>query len=198
MGRYNSRDLVWVTPFTGSDIKYGFRTNVDDAVRSILGHVPVEGAFPVGLVIGANSPKPPRASRRRAAGYQSSFCSASAVVAARENGFSVRPGRSRSGRVSRLSATVYVTVEGNKLAWNMPIALYSRILDDDLAGLGIRLATPADDDLIFGVSYPRRPRATRIEQGTDGQDVISTFVDPSNLNNLPDGWAAADTGQDRF
>ncbi len=198
MGRYDSRRLVWVPAFTGSDIKYGFRTNVDEAVSGILGHNLVPDTYPAGLVIGANAPKPPRASRRRATGYESSFVASSAIAAARAAGFSVRPGKVRISRSTNLSTPVYVLHEGNKIAWRMTRAQYQRITTDDLTALGIRIPGAADDDLIYGASYPRLPTVAFVASGTDGFDVISTKADPSKLNSLPTGWGTIRATQDRF
>lgn len=191
---YGTRALVWVVPFTGSDCKYGFRTNNTEAV---LGHTAVTGAYPTGLVIGANAPRPPRATRQRATGTDSSFCSAAAVVAARAAGWKVSPGRIRAGGSSSRSKTVYVTYQGNKLAWKMPNYLYSKMSAADRTGLGILDATSADKDLIFGVSYPKLPRVKTEIFNADGSSTSrSTFCDPAALDSLPTGWRTVRASED--
>lgn len=198
MGKYDDRELVFVTPFTGSQLKYGFMTNVDANVKSALGHTAVTGAYPVGLVIGANAPKPPRATRIRATGAESSFVDAESVATARANGWRIRPGKVRIASSSAKSKVVYVTHEGNKLAWAMPMTLYNRITAGDRTALGIVDAPSADEDLIFGVSYPRLPRVGYIAAGTDGTDVLSTFCDPSKLDSLPAGWRSVRASRDKI
>jgi hypothetical protein len=198
MSKYDNTRLAWVVPSTGSEIKYGFRSNIDEATATILGHTIIAGEYPVGLVIGANSPKPPRASRRQASGYQSSWCSSTAVVAARAAGFTVRAGKRRRARSSSRSATVYVSDGGLKLAWNIPRTTYQRIIQNDLTALGIKTAGAGDEDLVFGQSYPKKPRVSFFASGADGVDIISTYADPSKLNSLPNGWSSNSAGEDVF
>ena len=187
---YGNRDLVHVVPFTGSTIKYGFMTNVDAGTRTALGHTAVTGAYPAGLVIGANAPKPARASKQSATGTESSFISATSITTARAAGWRVRPGKLRIGSSGLKSKTVYVTVDGNKIAWKMPTRLYTRLGADDRTALGILDASSNDLDLVFGVSYPTIPRVGKTEFGTDGTDTLTTFCDPDSLDNLPAGWAS--------
>jgi hypothetical protein len=198
MGKYDDRQLVFVTPFTGSPIKYGFMTNVDASVGTALGHTAVTGAYPVGLVIGANAPKPPRATRIRATGAESSFVDAESIAAARAAGWRIRPGKVRIGSSGGKSKCVYVLHEGNKLAWNMPNTLYSRITAGDRTALGILDAAANDEDLIFGVSYPRLPRVGYIAAGSAGTDLLSTFCDPSKLDSLPTGWRSVRASRDKI
>jgi len=196
--KYASRELVWVNPFAGSTIKYGFLTNADAGVKGALGHVEVTGAYPDGLVIGANAPKPPRASRLRATGTESSYCDADAVATARAAGWRVSPGKVRIGSSKKKSKTVYVTYTGGiKYAWNMPNDTYAKI-GADLAALGIQLATSADEDLVFGARYPRVPRVIKPIFGTDTVDNVSTFCDPQKLDSLPEGWSTARASIDKI
>jgi hypothetical protein len=188
---YGTRTLVSVVPFTGSTIKYGFYTNADGGTQSALGHTAITGAYPPGFVLGANAPKPPKAFRMRASGSESSFCSADAVAAAKAAGWKVQPGRLRLGASSTRSKTVYVTVDGNKIAWKMPQYSYSRITAGDRTALGIRDATSADLDLVFGVRFPKLPRVKFLAIPTTGAaSSQSTFCDPDAIDNLPAGWVA--------
>lgn len=196
--RYGARSLVWVVPFTGSTIKYGFQTNADSTTQTALGHTAITGAYPTALVIGANAPKPPRASRTRTTGTDTSYCSAGAVTTARAAGWRVSAGKVRNGTSSARSRTVYVTVEGNKIAWKMPLVTYTNIGADKTA-LGILDATASDLDLVFGVAYPKLPRVGIFKaSGTDGGNKISTFCDPDALDSLPAGWTPVRASQDRF
>ncbi len=198
---YQSRDLVSVLPFTNAPILYGFKTNSDGATRTQLGHRAVPGAYPANLVIGANLPKPPRASIIRgvtSTRTRSTFCSADKVTEARAAGWTVRPGKVRRGYSTAAAKCVYVTDGTVKYAWMMPTRLYNRI-QADLAGLGIELADGNDRDLVFGASYPVLPRAAFRAIAADGAvDVLGTFVDPQRVDNLPTGWTLARSTDDAF
>lgn len=197
MGRYDDRRLVAVNPFAASTIFYGFLTNVDPSVSAALGHLDITGTYPLGLVIGANAPKPPRASRERPTGVESSFVDSTVISAARAAGWKIRSGKIRLGSSSIKSKTVYVSDGTVKYAWNMPLTTYNRV-GAVRADLGIIDATPADDDLVFGASYPKMPRVATKEFGTGGVDIISTFCDPQKLNALPAGWFSVRASQSRI
>jgi hypothetical protein len=193
---YGDRDLVYVNPFTGSTIKYGFMTNADVGTRTALGHTAVPATYPTGLVIGANAPKPPRGKRMTAAGIESSFCDPGSIGTARAAGWKISAGKLRNGASSSKSKTVYVTHEGNKLAWRMPNFLHTNI-SGDLAGLGILAAASTDLDLVFGVRYPKLPRVAKINIPTSGSaSRYTTYCDPSKLDNLPAGWTTVRASQD--
>ncbi|MBF2025612.1 MAG: hypothetical protein IGS48_02435 [Oscillatoriales cyanobacterium C42_A2020_001] len=195
---YGPRTLVWVTPFTGSTIKFGFMTNADGATQTALGHVPIAGAYPSALVIGANAPKPPRASRLRATGVESSFVDAEAIATARAADWKISAGKQRNGASSAKSKTVYIVHETNKIAWKMPTFLHTKI-STDLTALGIAAATATDLDLIFGVRYPKLPRVAKINVPTTGAaSRYTTYCDPSKLDNLPAGWTTVRASQDAF
>lgn len=179
-----SRSLVYVDLSATFPLKYGFMTGVTAAVQTILGHVPVTDRASVsGLVIGANAPKPARATRVRASGVDSSFCDHGARAGAIAAGFKVGAPRRRFGNSGARSKTVYVVHEGNKIAWKMPNSTHTAI-GADLTALGIVDATAADKDLVFGVSYPQLPRVKQ----TGSTIERTTFCDPSKLNALPTGW----------
>lgn len=193
MGKYDSRRIVHVQPIQGLNIRYGFATNIDQAQSSQLGHVALAGTPPNGYVFGANAPKPARASRRFATGMVSSFVSVTSIVAARGQGWKVGLAK-RGGPVNTAkSQTVFVTMNGVKYAWNQPKDTQQKI--GGLGALGIRVATTADRDLVFGASRPRPPRARRIVGTGDQTDVISTFYDPT-VAQLPAGWSDVSRGVD--
>lgn len=192
---YGSRTLVYVTPFSGSTTKYGFLTNVDSAAQTALGHTAVTGNYPTGLVIGANAPKPPRAKKRFATGWESSFVSTGSVTTAKAAGWKVSAGKVRTGASSAKAKTVKVTFQGNELAWKMPNYLYTKI-SADLAALGIQDAASTDLDLVFGARYPILPRVAKFDDATGNR--YSTFCDPDALDNLPTGWTTVRASQDRF
>ncbi|WNZ24847.1 hypothetical protein HJG54_19670 [Leptolyngbya sp. NK1-12] len=188
---YESRREVWVTPFTGAGIKYGFLTNVSTAVGTACGHTAVDRANPpVGLVFGANAPKPGRASKRRADGIDSTFYDISKVSTLRSGGYSLTAPTIRRGRATVASKAVYVDLNGVKYAWRMPLVTYNKIADDR-AVLGIEDADQNDRDLVWGARFPKPPKAAKTIITGSSVDVISTFVDPASIDNLPAGWSTA-------
>lgn len=193
MGKYDSKRIVYVTPFQGSPVRYGFGTNIDAAQSAQLGHTALSGQAPQGYVFGANSPKPARASRQLATGTVSSFINAGNVVAARNQGWSVGRAKLRRGSATTKTIAVYITINGVKYAWLMPRDTRQRI-GGQLTSLGIRIATTQDTDLVFGANFPKPPRAIRTIGTGQTADRISTFYDPSN--NLPEGWSQSSSGVD--
>lgn len=188
---YDSRREVFVTPFVGSAIKYGFLTNALAAVGTLCGHTAVDRATPpAGLVFGANAPKPGRATRPRANGSDSSYYDIGAAGALRTAGFSLTRPTTRRGGGSSLTTTVYVTIAGVKYAWRIRQDLLTRI-GADATALGILIATTAEDDLVFGARFPKPPRARKRVAGQGGFDTLSTFCDPASLDDLPEGWSSS-------
>ncbi|MGG6293798.1 hypothetical protein ACQ4M4_05180 [Leptolyngbya sp. AN02str] len=187
---YDTRRPVFVTPYTGAAVKYGFLTNVVAAVSTACGHTAVDEANPpAGLVFGANSPKPGRATRRRADGNDSSYYSIGSASALRTAGYSLTRPRIRRGTAGNNSFPVYVTLGGIKYAWRMPVHTYLS-LGADRANLGIQDASASDNDLVWGARTPKPPRGYKVE----ADKVISTFIDPQKLDDLPAGWSGVDNG----
>lgn len=188
LNRYNSRDEVYVNPFQGSGINYGFLTNVNQERRGVLGHTAVDrAALPPAIVFGANAPKPGRASRKFADGHASSFYDIAQVSALRTAGWSLTKPFIRRTRASDLASTRYVTIQGVKYAWQLNETTATRI-GGDAAALGLQVPTQNDRDLVFGASYPKPPRAVRVSDTGGSQDTVSTYVDPSRTDSLPAGW----------
>lgn len=178
--------LVFVPlPEPYTDHKYGFRTTVKETTSTTLGHQPLEINTPVtGLIFKANSPKPRRASRRTATGLESSFIAPSAVAAAIAAGFDITRAKPKGRkRPSQFQDPVYVTVNGIKYAWAMRKTQKAK-LGTNLELLGIKVATGAELDLVFGASFPKPPRVTSIATQGKGDKAVSissnTFYDPSN------------------
>lgn len=197
---YGTRQLVSVIPFTGSSLRYGFLTN---ELRTVLGQatgLSEDGGYVTGLVIGANAPKPGRATKERATGVESSFYGFAARAAAIAAGWKLSPGRVRNGSSSARSKTVHIVYQGNKIAWKMPQYLYSKLTDADRTALGIVPSAASDLDLVFGVRYPRLPRVAKIlvPDGSEIGNRLTTFCDPSKLDNLPAGWATVKASTDRI
>ena len=178
--------LVFVqlaAPYAG--IKYGFRTTVKDSTSTTLGHAALNASTTVsGLIFKANTPKPRRASRRTATGIESSFIAPAAVVAAVAAGFDIVKARPNGRKTfSQFQVPVYVTVNGVKYAWGMRKTQKTK-LAANFGALGIKEATGAEEDLVFGASFPKPPRVRSLTQS--GNDTISsnTFYDPSNQNQV--------------
>ncbi len=154
------------------NLRYGFRTtrSVHNSYKGELGQITYNGAQ--GVVFGANSPKPPRASREFATGTISSFCSTANIDSLRSGGWTIsRNNRIRGIKTAGKTRTVFVDMPGGwKYAWNITAQ------EVDLASiLGFQVATGADArDLVWGVNNPKPPRAVRrTEEGSQ-----STFIRP--------------------
>lgn len=151
-------------------IKYGFRASAASVThQAILGHTPYTNQ--AGVVFGANSPKPNRASKLLAGGDTvSSFIDPGQEASAKAAGWVVIASRRRRGIANTPRArTVYVAMPGGyNYAWN--------ITRDDLdlaVDLGFTEATGTTANLVWG-STPKPPVASRI---TNGQRE-SSFIEP--------------------
>jgi hypothetical protein len=186
---YDSRREVWVTPFSGASLKYGFLTNVTQPVGVSCGHTAVDNANPPsGLAFGVNSPKPGKASKKRVSGVDSTFFDPSVRAALRSQGWSLTAAKIRRGSSSDASKAVYVTLEGGiKYAWRMPAHTYNKI-GGDRAALGIQDASAGASDLVWGASKPKPPKAGKFIAGDSNSDNLTTFCDPSVADSPPSGW----------
>ncbi|MEM6840051.1 MAG: hypothetical protein AAF609_24850 [Cyanobacteria bacterium P01_C01_bin.120] len=190
MGKYDDKRRVAVSPFNGSTILYGFLTNIDGGDSATLGHQDAAVAAQ-GTVFGANSPKPARASRKRATGTTSSFIDWNSIAAARQAGWSVGKASNRRGGQTAKSRVVAVTFQGITYAWNMPLDTYNNIGAGDRQTLGIRDTDTNDTNLVFGVDSPKPPKATF----DAGENQYTTFYDPTN-GSLPEGWSGVSNSLD--
>lgn len=185
---YNSRRAVYVVPFNGTSIKYGFTTNVKDAVGTACGHVPVPSDYPAGLVFGANAPKPGRASKRGATGVDSSYFDIDKLATLRQAGYTITLPQVKRGGDSLNAVCRYVTINGIKYAWKIPTRTWTRIQGDATA-MGLEAPTQNDRDLVWGARYPKPQRVQKVVIGdNDSFNTYSTFCDPSKIDNLPSGW----------
>jgi len=176
-----------------ADHKYGFRTVIDAAKGTILGHQALEVTTPItGLIFKANHPKPKRASKTFATGTESSFIAPSAIAAAIAAGWNVTKAKS-NGRKSKstFQVPVYVTVNGVKYAWGMRKTQKAK-LGANFATLGIKEVTGTEQDLVFGASFPKPPRVQSIATKGTGANATSissnTFFDPSNDGSIPESF----------
>lgn len=159
-------------------LQYGFRTNLalHTKHKGILGQTTFIDA--VGVFFGANSPKPPRASKEFADGVESSFCSTANIDKARKDGWTVTKKANRRGvKTAGKTRAVYVDMPGGwKYAWNITQAEAGLS-----AELGFVEATGGEaSSLIWGVNSPKPPRARKLvaAEGTEGGYSVSTFVKP--------------------
>lgn len=190
--KYDKRTLVSVNPFANSGILYGFNSASTDTQKADLGQTIVDLAAPgATLVIGANAPKPGRATKQVAVGSVTSFydIDKAGTLKAADWKITSRP-TIRRGKTQKLAKAVVITIGTIKYAWNMPNDTYNAV-GADLAALGIALADANDKNLVWGASYPVLPRASQVVVANNGTAVISTFVDPAKLNSLPPGWSAS-------
>ena len=171
--RRGSQVEVYVTLGAAyGNLKYGFRTTqtVHNSYKGELGQTTYAGA--VGVVFGANSPKPARATKEFASGNISSFCSSDKIDDLKANNWVVNnKGTIRGIKTGGKTRTVFLPMPGNwNYAWNITAA------EADLAGvLGFQQATASDaNSLVWGVNDPKPPRATKRENGSS----TSSFIQP--------------------
>ncbi len=178
---------------TIGSLKYGFSTNktVHNSYKSELGQTTYNGS--AGVFFGANSPKPPRATKEFKTGTVGSFCSTDKVSSLKKNGWTVsRKGTIRGVKTAGKTRTVYVDMPGGwKYAWNITAS------EADLASdLGFVLASGADAaSLVWGVNYPKPPRASRQDEGGS----TSTFMKPQNsaiTKAISKGWSVSGVDYD--
>lgn len=150
-------------------IKYGFAAGAGSAPhRAALGHVVF--ADQAGVVFGANSPKPNRASKEISNDTVSSFCDPASEDTLRAAEWAIlRNSRRRGITNTPRSQTVFVPMPGGyNYAWNL-----TRDELDLADDLGFAPATGATPNLVWG-SSPKPPRASRRVAGS----VVSTFIVP--------------------
>jgi hypothetical protein len=193
LNKYDTKDLVSVPLSNG--LIYIFPTNVDAVARTALGHTAVAAVVPALAFQGGDSPKPRRARKLTADGWNSSFIAATPAVitAAKTAGYQVSPREQRRGRVPTAGAratTVYVLIRGIKYAWNLSNETIATITQATLTALGIEIATAADEaTLVWGASLPKPATATFYNAaGPGGGDQLSTFVAQAKEDTLPTGW----------
>lgn len=188
---YGATQLLSVPSTAGI---YLYKSNINpESVLTACGVTAVDfAAIPASAFMGANSPKPPRASQMTPLGSNSTFCDKAKISALKADGYTISQGRVRG--ISTASAaskvvTCFVTCDGVKYAWNMNAARYAR-LSGDLAGLGVEAATDADrPTLVWGSTVPRPAIASKFfETGEDGGDTLRCFVASAKEDNLPEGW----------
>lgn len=210
MANYGQSRLVAVNVLGLPGMRYGFRTSIESTSSTKLGHVDAApGGVPIrGLVLGVNSPKPPRAKKRFASAtknFESSFVDQGAIAAAKADGWVVTPGKVQRGKVSsKFSKLVYVAhkisdaiMDGEnesepgviiEYGWRMPIAQYN-LIGAERAALGIEDVTLDDlGSVIFGANSSKPARASKEVVVNGSPARITTFVAHNKVDSLPVGW----------
>ena len=191
MGIYEKKRAVFVTPFNGSTISYGFQTNIDSGDGAALGHKQLAGAV-TPVVFGASRPKPARLFRAKATGSTSSFVdwqNYDSLIASgnwkKAKGCVYPP----TGRVSQRSIRLVAEVAPQlSVAWDMKSTQFNKITGD-LGQLGIEILNNNNGknavmgpNNIEGVSIPGVKKR-------EGDTTFSiAYVDYQKLDRLPLGW----------
>lgn len=203
--RYTNDSRIVSIAVKNMTIRYGFRTTLTAAKGTVLGHavgVDANGVLLPGVILGANSPKPPRAAIKRATGeLDSSFVSTEAIAGARTAGWKVTAGQITIPRRTPLSIPVFVRVDSGSgdgapnynYGWRMPKFQYD-LIAGEFGVLGITEVTSANYGSVwFGVNSPKPARATK---AIDTNSDISTFVASAkeagigvNADGDPTGWS---------
>lgn len=178
---------------------YGFMTNIDSAEASQLGHFPgrssgVSGNYIEKLIIGGDAPRPQRVTKKTIEYSVTSYVGYDKVTQALAQGWKKSASvQYRAPRSTKLSKLVYVIVRGIKYAWRMKALQYSK-LQGSASNIGFKPASANDVDLVYGATFPKPPRIGIVVQGEGGMDNLSTFCDPTKINDLKEGWTLLDPG----
>lgn len=197
---YGERRLVYVTPITGSLVRYGFKTSIDETESGTLGQTLFEiGTMVNGITFGARYPRPRKYKKQTATYSVTSFADIGTTA---PNGYKksgeakIFPYTSRNSGRSRLVFTNAASGESNlKYAWYMPEYQYTQV-SGALDGLGITTSVSSSNqkDVIFqvgrkggtrGFPVPARYSKTFDGDGESG-NTVTTY---GNATALPSGWA---------
>lgn len=203
---YGTRDLVAVQALPAVTWKYGFFTNANEADKSALGHVAglVNGEYLAGLVLGANAPRPAKATKKRATGSQSSYCDIDKINDAKAAGWKItsRPKIRFAGKYKLVKA-YYVTIaptdsQGQASGATIKYAFLERnstlenVSPSDRTALGWVEATTGDKDLVWGARNPKPPLVSfELFPANGASSEVTVFADSSKLDSLPTGWKIA-------
>ena len=183
-------------------LRYGFRTKDLAQVTGVaasdltaLGHVAI-GAVGGAAVLcfGANSPKPPRATKRltrsvsNVQGSVSTFCAFNQVSAAIAAGWSVRSGRSVGLRSTGRTTTAVVSLGAGQAMYAFPMNTEDFNSYGTDLGLqsGASITSAELNRLVTGSSQPRPGRATRIL--ANGVTFTSFYAPEQKEELQQNGW----------
>ena len=188
---YGATQLLSVPTPAGA---YLYKSNIGPAaVLTATGAAVADpAALPANAFLGANSPKPPRATQKTPTGSNSTFCDTAKIATLKADSWTITPGKQKGVNLAATASgvvTCFVLVDGVKYAWNMNATRYGR-LSGDLGGLGVEVATAADrNTLVWGSTVPKPAIASKfLEAGEGGGDTLRCFVSSAKENELPAGW----------
>lgn len=215
LNKYDEKQLLAVkvssyTTGTGQNAtvnlqNYGFWSNVERTKMTELGQTLIGPDLynnpPAGLFIGANYPKPARATKRINNEIYSTFCSADKVAALTRDNWRVvspilTPPRKDAADTRALVQGLWVKVRGIKYGWNSPDITVEKITAAEYTKIGVSLAVEADEkEMIYGSSFPRPPRAKKSVTDGGNTNVHSSFYDPDKFDQLEaNGWQHTQNG----
>lgn len=182
---YNDAALVFVPMGT---LKYVFRSRLKDTLRNNLGQVLIEAALTdiTGVIVGANAPKPPKATKKIPEfGTVSSFCDGTKGAELKRDGWKVRGSKYPQYSINLLeqakdSVTYVLTLNGVKYAFNStPIS--ESVIFPGLGGiLSEATAANENDQLVWGAEFPKPPK---MKLTNSAGKSFSTFIDPSKVDD---------------
>ncbi|MCT7955726.1 hypothetical protein [Laspinema palackyanum] len=178
---------------------YGFMTNIDMAEASALGQAPgrtggVAGSYIQNLIIGGDAPRPARVTKKTVEYSVTSYVGYDKIAQALASGWKQSAKvQFRAARQSKLSKLVFVTIRGVKYAWRMRAEQYNKI-KGFASNIGFKEASQNDADLVYGATFPKPPKIGITITGEGGMDNLSTFCDPTKIDDLKEGWVLLDPG----
>jgi len=180
----NKGTMVHVTMAAYTTLKYCFKSRLDSSKRPDFGQEVILPTITsvAGFILGANRPKPARASKKIASGYEGSYCSHSKIKELLAAGYSVTPAvASRKGRSTLLTKSSYITINGVKYAWNRSTTV-EKEPQEYPANCDIKAPTKDDGDLVWGATFPKPAKVKYIDPGTGNS--FGSFCDPLKVDSL--------------
>jgi len=182
----------------GTNVKYGFKCRLQKEGNylelGITKSPTIDAAFLQDFVLGCNSPKPNRATKRETTdthGYESSFISTANIADAKKKGWKIARSKvPQAPSNTTLSHTCYVTLNGIKYAWQAAKVPAGVTVAYDAIGVKIVAAGAKESGLIWGATFPKPPRAEIEIKIGESISNFSTFADPAKFP-LPAGWYPA-------
>jgi hypothetical protein len=190
---YDDGRLVSVKILGFSNLEYVFRTRVKQGTSTDLGHKNIniqQRSSANGVVVGAQSPKPPRATKRTETGIESSFVDSGSISSARNKGYTIRKGKIRTPRNTQFTKIRYVNINGISYAWNAPTG------GNVSLPAGVTEGIPTGN-VVFGADFPKPPKVQKPfgDEESDSAGTFSTFIDPDQIDSaIQNGWIPSEDG----
>lgn len=176
---YNARKWVYVEIAGG--IRYVFPSRIRQTLMNELGQLSTSGLATVDkVVVGAQSPKPPKATKSFATGSESSFCSVAKIADLKADGWRISASKVGSYSLDTAFAKSYkITINGIKYAFqssDLPSGMQFPAGFTDPRDL----VDANDTNLIWNPDFPKPPRFSI----SDGANTISSYCDPSKVDDV--------------